>query len=52
MALKYALKPAVSAKGDDFIIMPTRKESSQLAMNLTRPEQVAIASAVTGRGHW
>lgn len=35
-------------QGDDFIIMPTRKESSQLAMNLTRPEQVAIASAVTG----
>ena len=32
--------------GDDFLIMPTRNESSRLELNLNRPEQVAIASAI------
>ncbi|MCA6062538.1 flagellar hook-associated protein FlgK [Thalassolituus marinus] len=33
--------------GDDFLIMPTRNESQKLAMNVTRPEQVAIASPIS-----
>lgn len=32
--------------GDDFLIMPTRNESAKLAVNITRPEQVAVASPI------
>lgn len=32
--------------GDSFLIMPTRYEAGELEMNLTRPEQIAVASAV------
>jgi len=34
------------AAGDEYLIMPTRAESSGLDMNVSRPEQVAVASPV------
>lgn len=33
--------------GDDFLIMPTRMGSSQVEVNLTRAEQVALASPIS-----
>lgn len=32
--------------GDDFRIMPTRNESTKVQVNITRPEQVAVASPI------
>ena len=32
--------------GDEFLIMPTRNESANVEMNITRPEQVAVASPI------
>ena len=34
-------------QGDEFLIMPTRMGSSQVEMNITRAEQVALASPIT-----
>ena len=34
------------AAGDDYLIMPTRGQAAQLEMNISRPEQVAVASPI------